>query len=141
MSGRPRGVDVEVLDLTGLLKAATETAHAGDLIASDQRAVTFAAPYGLMMGRDELTWLVCHEGVAYPIDGSVTVPLYTETVSEAGKVTSFGVFPSLEVHWRLDELEAARTGEVVDLADFVRTFGDRLEQNMRELYALGAGAL
>lgn len=69
--------------------------------------------YALADAPDGRTYALCSEGVGWMVDADN--PLEVEGIGRAATVT-------------LDELQSA-PGKLVDLADFVRTFGGRLEAN------------
>jgi len=102
---RPRGVMVENLDHTKLSEACLE-AVIGPLSYSSN---------ALLRGADGSAVVLSYEGVCE----SKTIPgrVYLDTQN---------------VEWQtlpLDIVEACRTGEETDLADHIRTFGDRLDSN------------
>lgn len=57
----------------------------------------------------------------------LVVALHGSTKTENGE--SFSMFPDMEATMSLAELTPFMTEETVDLADFIRSFGGRLESN------------
>lgn len=79
-----------------------------------------------MEGRDETTWaVICTEGVGWVADDYNAI-----------EITVFGFFGNNSRFFIYeDRIPEMFTGEEIDLADHVRTFGDRLESN----FSLWAG--
>lgn len=74
-------------------------------------------------------YLVDSEGVIYDVNAlGVKMPVYFSTE------TSLAIVPQGQLSYRWEQLLSFRTDEDVDLADFVRRFGARLEQNFILLY-------
>ena len=68
-------------------------------------------------------------GLIHNLDGEYAV-ICTEGVSwQVGDGFKFNDYDPNEVPSTVEDLKAMRTGEDVDLADFIRTFGARLERN------------
>lgn len=70
---------------------------------------------GVIFNKSGEAAVICTEGVSYPVrDGF-----------------KFNDYDPTEVPSTVEDLKAMYTGEVIDLADFVRKFGARLESNFR----------
>lgn len=120
MNARTRGVTVTELDRDRL--AATWNARpgkVGGVTAADM------VPSAIMYDRDGAVQTINHEGVR---DDGRTDDLFA-VYAAAGGWFNFDAA----------ELIAAATGDVVDLADYVRTFGDRLERNYGLAYFAATG--
>jgi len=133
---RRRGVTVEVLDLDSLLAEAERDLRDEGALEPDEHVVLGFGPYALLSRADGRTWLVCNEGVAWEVDETAPLDLYVEVRDADGRTTAFGVAPRWALNAPAATLQDARTGESVDLADFIRVFGDRLDANHFRLHAL-----
>ena len=139
MTREPRGITVEIVDLTELAAEATEEARTEDYIGAEQQLEFGYSPYGILTAPDGM-WLVCNEGVAWALHNTVQMDLYSATY-EGNVKKSFSVMPTVTATVSKEQLMSARTGERADLAHFVRSFGPRLDQNLQNLYDLvGANA-
>jgi hypothetical protein len=78
--------------------------------------------------RDGKWYVVGTEGVGWEVSESqnLTVDVF---LTQGPDGTKFSMFPNATAHMTLAEVLASRTEEVIDLADLVRVFGDRLEVN------------
>ena len=133
---RRRGVTIDPIDLTGVLAEAERELRDEGALETDEHVVAGFGPYGLLTGANGSTWLVCNEGVAWEVHEAAPLDLYTEQRDADGTKISFGIAPRWSLRVEADALAAARTGESVDLADFIRVFGDRLDANHFNLYHL-----
>lgn len=114
MSNRTKGTIIHQLNPEAL----------GEAIAK-KTGKTNAEPtyeYALGEGRDG-TALICSEGVGWYVKETIDLDASVRTPNEKGYTLSW-----TEVPFTLEELRAIPS-EPVDLADFVRVFGDRLERN------------
>lgn len=66
--------------------------------------------------------LVCTEGVGWEQDIYGTIPVPTN-------VGEYGIYNG-RVHISVEVIKACTTGEQVDIAEYVRVFGDRLDNNV-----------
>ena len=119
---RPRGVMLTVLDLTGVVEGAQK------MLPDGETAELAHQPYAAAHGPSGELIVVCHEGVGWIVgDGEdqedLEVPIHVRTP------TGFSIFPRYMAHLDRAEVEVLMTGELVDLADLIRTFGARLEAN------------
>lgn len=123
---RERGVIVQVVDLTDLLaQAKASLIKQGK--ATDADKVSTAFTQAIATDQAGNHYLLCSEGVgweAQDIDGvpTFTLDLYVES---AGYIA---IMASATLRIAADDLLDEPTTEV-DLADFVRVFGGRLEDN------------
>jgi hypothetical protein len=126
---RYRGdVQVQLLDLTPIEAQVTAWAHEHlDGFPADAHMEFSFKPWGLIYSPDGTPMLVCNEGVGF--DFPTRLDAYRRADDSFGIVPEVGVpVPSV------DRLTEHLTGESVDLVDFVRRFGARLEQNFHELW-------
>lgn len=131
---RPHGVTVELIDLQQHEVYATDAARSEGMIGEAQRLQFAYGPYALMRCTDGDVWLVCSEGVGWPVDGEVKVDLYSHTEDDESRMVSFSAYPTVTIALSLHDLQNSVTGETADLADHVRVFGDRLDRNVWSLY-------
>jgi len=66
--------------------------------------------------------IVCDEGVGWEQDEYGTIPVPTNN----GRMSHF----SGRVHISVDVIKECLTDELIDIAEFVRVFGDRLDNNV-----------
>lgn len=122
---RQRGVTVRVLNLSTYEAEALRTAN-DNLPEGDEphtKAEVAQAPMALATAPDGTEYLLGVEGVGWPVtdeDNEFDVFL--------SKETSFSMFPSMVLSLSREQLHDA-LGDEVDLADHVRTFGARLDDN------------
>lgn len=125
---RQRGVTIEVIDLSELyakaLEMRQETKPEVVRCDSSHRWAKATAP-------DGTRYVICSEGVGWVVSDTenVDIDLYDKT--EGG----FNIVPNLTANLSTTEIDEFPVTETVDLADFIRTFGDRLEQNFRTWHA------
>ena len=92
------------------------------------------APHGFVETPKGL-YALCEEGVG---DGPITkghkynVDFYPGGHDESGKGRWFSMMPQCTIKLDPDELKALAEGEPVNLADFIRVFGHRLDQNYED---------
>lgn len=115
---RARGVLLRTLDLTEV------QAEADRAIDEGETARIGHAPYAAAE-HDGHLYVVCEEGVGWEVTDED--PLLIDTYVSTG--TGIGIFPRFQVVLSPAEVRAAATGDEVDLADLIRTFGSRLEAN------------
>ena len=124
---RTRGVTLKRLDLSGLAAQALDVAREAGKDYSEAR-VGVGGSQAVTRDADGTLWILDSEGVGYPADGEVTFPIY---LSNEGTIA---IMPTMEAKLTEAELDPFITDDEVDLADFVRTFGDRLESNFWTLH-------
>ena len=113
---RPTGTAIHLLDTDKLKKLVTDVAiengkpGANDHVEPDRLA--------LVMDRDENFYVLCTEGVGWHADenGMMLIPCSTG-------------MSWCEFEFRLGDVIDCISEETVELAEFVRTFGSRLESN------------
>ena len=141
-----RGVMLDLVDLTPVEDAATEWAHAhdDDRINDYDRLEVGHNPWAILTDADGGHWLVCNEGVAYKFRADecdqtdrphVHLDLYGRG-TRSGDAESISIMPTAGATVTLNDALDYRTGEQIDLADLVRVFGSRLEDNVRSLHRL-----
>lgn len=113
---RERGVIVRPLNLESLLADIN-----GTLESNQTASVPFT--WALATAADGTQYLLCDEGVGYPVDTALEV--YIDTDHGDGSST-VSMFADREVRLP-DPGQYATDG--IDLADFIRVFGTRLESN------------
>ena len=116
-----------LLDLTEQTAAALEFSQAGgkDWTEMDPHN----APLAIAERGDRL-YVIGSEGVGY----EVTEESPLEINFHGRKESSFSMFPVVAATLSPAEVRDLPTGEQVDLADHIRTFGGRLEDNFRLWY-------
>lgn len=125
---RARGVELRLLDLSGLTEQALEKYNQHRAIDGKKPATEMRVgnePYAVMEVGGRL-YVVCNEGVGWEVTDES--PLEVDLYPQYGP-GSFGIFPAMEATLKPSEVRARATGEMVDLADLIRTFGARLEDN------------
>lgn len=116
---RQRGVILHLIDFSDLLaQVPTEGEETAD--------VGFGS-YAMTELADGRLYVVCNEGVGWEVtdDEPLEVDLY---VSDPDHIA---IMPRYRTSLTPAEVRAAATGGEVDLADHVRRFGGRLEDNFR----------
>jgi hypothetical protein len=136
-----RGVEVRLVDFTSLAEKATVWAREAipDRVTETTVLRVGFAPWGVFTAADGQTVLVCVEGVGYLVtdDESTTASVSFYAHRKSGDGSKFvGMAPVASATVTLQELAALETGETVDLTDHVRSFGERLESNVREMHLL-----
>ena len=131
---RDRGVMLKVLDLSEVEAEATEMyrKEKGD---PDGRIEAGWTPWGVAE-KDGKLYVVCNEGVGYEVtdEEPLVVDLYRRA---EGSMT---IFPTMQANLAPDDVRRFTTDEEIDLADLVRTFGQRLEDNFGLWYSVLGGA-
>jgi hypothetical protein len=139
---RTRGITIQTLDLTPIYEQIAEKIRE---FKPDVDAVKSSYNWALATDRHGRRLLVCDEGVYWGIGtnadvrpagafGPAPFDIYdaTERRNEEGNLL-MSIMPLAEVNLALEDVEPLVSGEV-DLADFIRTFGARLEQNFWNLH-------
>lgn len=119
---RPRGVTVRPLDLSAYAEAAFESYRAAHPDTEYTRARMEHWAYAVAADGSE--YLVSDEGVGWGMDDDPN-----EFGAWMQSDTQFSMIPSVTVTLTADEIRHVATGDPVDLADFIRTFGARLDRN------------
>lgn len=122
---RPRGTRLAVLDLDGIGKEHLPRFQAAEPDRGWTRCKVEHGPYGVAQAPNGRVYVICNEGVGWEVHEGKPFPvdlwLETDTSSELS--------PRHRVWLTPDEVLSRVTGKTVDLADLIRTFGDRLENN------------
>lgn len=122
---RPTGVKLRLLNTDRI--AAQAGAHAADGTTYDVGLAPWAAvEHG---GR---LYAICHEGVGYEVDEDrpLELPVYKQVEGH------ISIFPTFTANLSPDEVRELMTDTEVDLADHIRRFGSRLEDNFWALYRI-----
>jgi hypothetical protein len=98
----------------------------------DMREWHTVTPYRsvLVYGQDRQWGIVNEEGVgtvAPDYDGTSVIYFGLSRPSDKSKTSQYISGDAIEVTWQ--QIDHCRTGEPIDLADFIRTFGWRLDNN------------
>jgi hypothetical protein len=121
---RPRGITLRLLDFS---------AFTAEITAAQTEYDTLKIDYQYAVGTDSQgrTYAICTEGVGSEItdEDGLIVDWHGSRKTETG--WSGSLFPTARYSFDLAEVTERETGETVDLADFVRVFGGRLEDNFR----------
>lgn len=130
---RPRGVTVQVLDMTSLIKQAT------DYRRKTNPNVTSVSIYGgpwAIAEKDGKLYAVCHEGVGYTVDDEdpLVVEFHGSYSTDKPGTTTFDCVPFASASLTPADLREFPVSQEADLADFVRVFGARLESNFFEWF-------
>lgn len=120
MSSRKRGAIASVLDMDVLVR------HANEQIADDESTLKFHTENGtrMLLETEVGPAVLDSEGVGYERDGN------TITVNLCYGITMTPVDLPLAV------IEKAKTDQRIDIADGIRTFGDRLDANHQTWFSL-----
>jgi hypothetical protein len=126
---RARGLMLTTLDFTDVMSKTSDSIRAAKAALEvedvDQLIVSFGfGPYA-MAEADGKLYVVCHEGVGWEITDED--PLHLGVY--VNKPGYLAIAPEYMVHLAPEEVRACATTEQIDLADLVRRFGARLEQN------------
>jgi hypothetical protein len=125
---RVRGVTLRIIDLHGLVENAGTEIREKMLLNGQEVPDGFEIRPGFepwaYTEHDGRHFVICNEGVGYEVsmDEPWEVPLYSR---RKGFVS---ILPSWTVPLTPGEI-APMAGEEIDLADLIRSFGARLEQN------------
>lgn len=125
--GRTTGVMVEVLDLTDLCNRAVVRLQETDPSVTEVRIDTWAkatAPDGTL-------YLLCSEGVGTDTteDDPIEIDIWKGDRTNEDGSTTFDMFPALSAKLPPSAVAKYPVSHSVDLADFIRSFGARLESN------------
>lgn len=135
---RTRGVEVRLLDIEPIIQHATTFITTKRLDLVDQGVVGVRAgfaPWGTFTDADGNVIVVCNEGVGYSIEDA-RIPLYPEYAPNPDGSRNMAMMPILESRIDLEYVAEHSSSETVDLADHIRSFGQRLESNFRELHRI-----
>lgn len=116
---RTRGITLTTLVLDDVVAEVQRNAEANETVELVHQ------PYAAVEVVGGLLYVVCHEGVGWQVSEQepLELPLHVRTP------TGFGMFPRWIANLSPAEVRAHMTGEPIDLADLVRSFGARLEAN------------
>lgn len=135
---RARGIEVHILDIEPIIEGANTFIRTKRLDLVDKGVIGVRAgfaPWGTFTDAIGNTVVVCNEGVGYHLDDA-TIPLYAEYGPKPDGSELVSMMPTLEARIDAEYIEEHSTGAVVDLADHIRSFGERLESNFRELHRI-----
>lgn len=120
---RATGVTLHLLDFGPLLANVEKQTGASYEVAF--------GPYAAVE-RDGVLYVVCNEGVGWRVteDQPLELDLYKRT---PGKIS---IAPTLMATLTIDKVRALMTDTEVDLADHIRRFGQRLEDNFWRLHRI-----
>lgn len=128
---RNRGVVLTRLDFAPVMESAFQRFM--DTASEDVKAEGWSGfeslqgHYALGQAPDGKWYVVGTEGVGWEVSEAKNFGV--ECYLQSADGTRFGMFPSATAWVTLAEVLASRTEETIDLADLVRSFGDRLEAN------------
>jgi hypothetical protein len=129
MTRRPTTIEVNLIDVTGLEEQAL-TAVPQDRFPGATHIRAGWTPLGFVR-TERGVYALNNEGVGPcdPIsdDNPFVVDLYAER--REGKRVNCWAYPAVEAKLTVQDLESLATGERLNLADFVRAFGARLDSN------------
>jgi len=128
-TNRQSNVMIKELDFSGL-----EAEMMSEIQASEKRKV-MKVNFGRKMGYAEKNgdiWVLDEDGCGNKLaaNGFIEVAVYGEYLQEDGK-TAHDFMPARKRIVNKDDISSFPTKEV-NLADFIRTFGSRLESNFME---------
>ena len=128
---RPRGVHVKVLDLTQVEDEALKFVRSGN--SNTINAKIFGGPWAIAQKNNKI-FAVCEEGVGpengLDADDPIEFDIHGEySVDGETHQITFDMFPVASVKMNAGDLLTLPVKEEVDLADFIRKFGSRLESN------------
>lgn len=126
---RTKGVTVTLLDLSKQEADALAFYQQGHPDDTDMTEAHTEKGWALAVAPNGDEWLVCEEGVAFLVQPEGN----TFEVWMSGD-HSFQMFPAVQFTLTRDEVHEHATGATVDLADHVRVFGGRLEDNFWSLH-------
>lgn len=128
MNDRKRGIVLHRLDWDALSKAAVRHLTA----AFPEAEWVKARPeweYVIAETTDGETYVICSEGVGWKVTYSEPFTMYVAPSWREGRKTVGGMTAETPVFLYLNEVRKMISTDTVDLADFVREFGSRLENN------------
>lgn len=134
-SERARGVTVQVLDLEDMKDQAVQFRKETE--PECVNASVYGGEWAVAQTKSGDLMVLCTEGVAYFVtdDDPMEFEFHGQYKDEEdSSVTRFDMFPFASTTLTAEELVLYPTKEEVDLADFVRRFGDRLENNFWTLF-------
>lgn len=123
MSDRVRGVLLAKLDLGEDLAACLRSGKTD--FDPEYTKARLQQDLAVFWGRDHSAWVVGTEGVGWKV--TPTKPLVVDVF--LSKEGSFDILPRYNLKLTYEDLAPRETDELVDLADWVRVFGSRLEEN------------
>jgi hypothetical protein len=140
---RTRGVTVQRVDFTAL-----HDAWSAEAAKHNPEIIRLESSFSWAIGRDPKGGfhLICSEGVSWPIPpedpGALRPAGYPAPVEidlfDRSKPNMIAMFPEAVAKVTMEDLKG-HVGEEVDLADFVRTFGARLETNFWATHTILTG--
>ncbi len=141
---RATGVIVKVLDLSALEAQALEFRQ--ETRPDCYEAKIYASPHAVVEAKDGTLWTICVEGVMYPLTSEQGFEAqfhgsYSLRDDETGELLAhkhtFDMMPfgSVDISTE-DLLREYPVKEEVDLSEFIRTFGARLESNFWTAYEI-----
>lgn len=137
MSDRARGITITRISLDAEAEQALAYVNAHRALDGKEPFDRVKTPYDWAVGTSPsgTVWLICDEGVGYEVaKGSATVEWYGRFDPKPGEPQTISIFPCVGSTFDLDEVAALPRLDDVDLADFVRSFGARLESNFWGLH-------
>lgn len=126
---RQRGVILRLLDVSTICANATEQIGDGTVYESDY------TPWAVAQTVDGLMFVICSEGVGSEVANETPLELNLYAKVE----NCITILHSFIVQLTPAEIEPHISDETIDLADLVRTFGPRLEDNFWLWYRRLAG--
>lgn len=126
---RSRGVKIQVLDLSSLEASALTFRRIKEPTCT--KASIHGGKQAVGTTADGRVFLICTEGVGYEVteDGGVEFEFHGNYTTDEPNVTKFDFMPFASIELSKAELLEYPVAEEVDLADHVRSFGARLEDN------------
>ena len=143
MSDRSSRVFVKVLNFDELEAKAKESYTKAN---PDKKNVEMKVLYkwGLVETAEGI-FIICNEGIymeeAITEDNPMYVDVMAEFDNENGTGRCFTVFPAIRGRIFVDDLKQMTTDEEVNLSEFIRTFGARLDSNFRLAEKFFAGKM
>jgi hypothetical protein len=136
MTDRERGAVLRLLDFSRVEAQALEVARKERTEEAGKVPVGLDASFGPWAAghlADGTVVVVCSEGVGYEVTDESPFSLSLYARYDGGGI---GIVPLMEAVMKPDDLQEYLTDETIDLADLVRTFGQRLEDNFWRLRRL-----
>lgn len=115
---RTRGVILTVLELDDLIADVQRNAAEGETVELAHQPYAAAEVNGVL-------YVICQEGVGWRVTEGEPLELSFHVRTPTG----FSMFPRWTGNVPPEEVRAHMTGESIDLADLIRSFGARLEAN------------
>lgn len=134
---RERGTTLRLLDLSRAEAMCLTAAQEADPEKPPTRMEAGFAPWGVGVKEDGTIVAVCCEGVGYEVtdENPLQIGMYPRWDK------SFGIMPSWIATLRPSDLQEYLTNDTIDLADLIRSFGQRLEDNFWRLRGLLASGV